>query len=103
MRAPATVASMASGSFAMSGVWAPNRQASLLHSGHELTAGALAAPAGLCADPAVLMHLGVLLALVAAGLADGHAGLQQRLGDVGVLLGLPARDRGGGGTDVGAI
>jgi hypothetical protein len=46
--------------------------------------------AGLLADPAVLMVAGVPLALVAAALADGHAGLQQRPGDVGVVGRLAA-------------
>jgi hypothetical protein len=40
----------------------------------EFPAGLLAAPAGLGADPAVLVHLGMPLALVAAALADGGAG-----------------------------
>ncbi len=43
------------------------------------------------------------LALVAAALAAGHAGLQQRLGDVGVVLRLAAGDPGGGGADIGAV
>ena len=50
----------------------------------ELPAGLLAAPAGLGADLAV-RHVGMPLALVTAALADRHAGLQQRLGDIGVV------------------
>jgi hypothetical protein len=36
----------------------------------QVPAGLLAAPAGVGADPAVLVHLGMPLALVAAALAD---------------------------------
>ncbi len=54
-----------------------SRNGGLLFQGvQELAAGLLAAPAGLGADPAVLMVLGMPLALIAAALADGHAGLQ---------------------------
>ena len=58
----------------------------LSDSGQEVPAGPLAASAGLSADPAVLMVLGMPLALVAAALADRYAGLQQWLGDIGVVL-----------------
>jgi hypothetical protein len=56
----------------------------LLDGVQELPAGLFAAPAGLGADPAVLVHPGMPLAFVAAAPADGHAGLQQRPGDLGV-------------------
>ena len=47
----------------------------LFHGVQQFPAGLLAAPARLGADPAVLVHPGMLLACVAAALADGHAGL----------------------------
>src|SRR5712692_6834851 len=73
------------------------------HGGQELTAGPLAAPAGLSAYSAVIVHSGMPLALVAAALAGGHAGLQERLGDVGVVLGLAADDSDSSAADVGAL
>jgi hypothetical protein len=68
----------------------------------EIAAGLLAAPAGFGAHPAV-RHVGVSFALIAAALADGHAGLQQRPGDVGVVVGLAADDPRGGGADIDAV
>jgi hypothetical protein len=68
----------------------------------EIAAGLLAAPAGLGADPAV-RHVGVPLALIAAAPADGHAGLQQRPGDSGVVVRQAADDPRGGGADIGAV
>src|SRR5260370_38167020 len=63
----------------------PRWSAGLLFQGvQELPAGLLAAPAGLLADPAVLMVPGMPLALVAAALAVGHAGLPHRPGHVAV-------------------
>jgi len=73
------------------------------HGGQHHTAGSLAAPAGLGADSAVLVHPGMPLALVAAALAGGHAGLQERPGDVGVVLGLAADDSDSSAADVGAL
>src|SRR5712692_11013483 len=70
------------------------------HGGEELTAGPLAAPAGLGAHSAVLVHPGLLLALAAAALAGGHAALQERRGDVGVVLGLAADDSDSSAADV---
>src|SRR5689334_8747220 len=75
----------------------------LLQGGQELPAGLLAAPAGLLADPAVRVHPGVPLALVAAALAAGHAGLEQGPGDAGVVDRGAAYDPDGGGADVGAL
>ena len=40
-------------------------------------------------------------ALVAAALADRHAGLRQRLGDLGIVAGRAAGDPAGDGTDIG--
>jgi hypothetical protein len=68
----------------------------------EIAAGLLAAPAGLGADPAV-RHVGVAHALIAAAPADGHAGLQQRPGDSGVVVRQAADDPRGGGADIGAV
>ena len=42
--------------------------------------------------PAIFMELDMVLALVAAALAGGRAGLEERPGDVGVILGLAAHD-----------
>ena len=78
-------------------------RAGLLFQGvQELTAGLLAAAAGLGADPAV-RHVGMPLALVAAAPADSHARLQQRPGQAGVVLRLAADDPRGGGTDIDAV
>jgi hypothetical protein len=65
----------------------------LPHGLQELLAGLFAAPTGLLADPAVLVHPGMPPALIAAAPADSHAGLQQQPGDAGVALGLAAGDR----------
>ena len=65
----------------------------------ELLAGLLAVPTGLRADPAMLVHPGVPLALLAAALADRHARLQQRHSDIGVVTGRAAGNPGGGGAD----
>jgi hypothetical protein len=73
------------------------------HGGQELTAGPLAAPAGLGAHSAVLVHPGMLLALVAAALAGDNAGLQEWLDDVSVVLGLAADDPDSSAADVGAL
>src|SRR4029450_3223715 len=75
----------------------------LVDGGQKLPAGVLAAPAGLGAYPAVLVQVGMPLALVAGALAGGRAGVQQRPGDVGVILGLGAYEPDGGGADVGAV
>jgi hypothetical protein len=47
----------------------------LFHGVQELPAGLLATPAGLGADPAVLVHPGMPFALIAAAPADGNARL----------------------------
>jgi hypothetical protein len=56
------------------------KTSSLAHGVQEVPAGLFAASAGLGADPAVLVHRSVPLALVTAALADGHAGLKLRPG-----------------------
>src|SRR6266852_7283486 len=82
----------------------PSWSAGLLFDGvEEFPAGLLTAPARLFADPAVLMMPGVPLALVAAALADSHAGLQQRRGDGGVVRRLAACHPFGGGAHIGAV
>src|SRR5690242_9365408 len=82
----------------------PGRAAGLLgHGVQELAAGLLAGPAGLLANPAVLVVPGVPLALVAAVLADGYAGLQQWPSDVEVICRLAAHHRDGGAADIGAV
>src|SRR6266852_1117805 len=78
----------------------PPERPVLLHGVQQLPAGLLAAPTGLLADPAVLVHRGMPPALVAAALADGHAGFQQRPGHAGVALRRAAHDRDGGGANI---
>jgi hypothetical protein len=60
-------------------------------------------PARLGAHAAMLVHLSVTLALVAAALADGHARLEQRPDDVGVELCWTAGYHGGSGAEIGAM
>src|SRR5262245_41714149 len=74
------------------------RAGRLLQDGQELPAGLLAPPAGLGTDAAVLVHVGMPLALVAAALAAGHAGLQQGPGDAGVVGRRAADDPDGSGA-----
>jgi len=81
----------------------PAMPAMLFQGIQELPAGLLAASARLRADPAMRVHLRVPLALVAAALADRHACLKQRLGDVGGVVCRTASDLGGDGADVGAV
>jgi hypothetical protein len=45
----------------------------------------------------------VPLTLIAAGLADGHACLQQRSGGGGVVFRRAADNPAGGGADIGAV
>ena len=49
-----------------------------------------ATPAGLLAHPEVSVHLGMPLALISATLAGRHTGLNQWLGDIGVVFGRAA-------------
>src|SRR5256885_14804468 len=71
--------------------------------GDQLLACLLATSARLRADPAVLVHLGVPLALVSAGPAGGHAGLEHSAGKVGVVAGMPGQHPARGVADVSAI
>src|SRR5215469_18348173 len=75
----------------------------LFQGAEQLPAGLLAAAAGLLADPAVRHVRGVPRALVAAALADGDTGLQQRPGDMSVVLRLAGHDPHRGGADIGAV
>src|SRR5262249_54642639 len=75
----------------------------LEHGVQERPRGLLAAPARLCADPAVLVQLRVPLALLAAALANGRAGLEQGPREAGVRLGLATRDPDRCAADVGAV
>jgi len=68
----------------------------------QLLAGPLAAPAGLLADPAVLV-VRMPLALITAALADGHTCLQQRPGGARVVFRQAADNPAGGGADIGAV
>ena len=66
-------------------------------------AGVLAVATGLGARAAVLVHLGVLRALVAAGLAGLGTRLQDRPRDVGVVPGVPGQHPPGRLAHVGAL
>jgi predicted metal-binding membrane protein len=81
----------------------PAMPAMLFQGIQQLQAGLFAAPARLRADPAMRVHPGVPLALVAAASADRHARLKQRLGDAGGVVRGTAGDVGGDGADVGAV
>src|SRR5690625_6763540 len=63
----------------------------------------LAGAARLGADPAVLVVPGVRRALIPAGAARLHAGLEHGAGEVGVVASVPGQDPGGGVADVGAV
>src|ERR1051326_8607571 len=71
--------------------------------GDQLLAGLLTTSARLRADPAVLVHPGVPLALVSAGPAGGYAGLEHGAGQVGVVAGMPGQHPAGGVADVSAV
>jgi hypothetical protein len=62
-----------------------SKAAALTDGAQDAVAGVLAPPARLGADPAVLMHLGVLLALLRARRAGLSARLQHCARDVGVV------------------
>ena len=74
-----------------------------LSGGQEDPAGRFAAAAGLGADPAVLVHPGVLFALFSARSARGLAGLQYCQSDGRLPAGLPGYDVSCGGADIGAV
>ena len=69
----------------------------------HLLAGLLAVSAGLGADLAVLVHLGVAVALIAAALARLGADLQHRLGQIGVVARVPRQHPARHVADVGAV
>src|SRR3954451_17726192 len=69
----------------------------------QIAASLLAAAADLGADPAVLVHVGVPLALVAARLARGGARLEDHAGDVRVVTGVPRQHPSGRLAHVGAV
>jgi YceI-like domain len=71
--------------------------------GDQLLAGLLTTSAGLRADPAVFVHLGVPVALIGAGPAGSRAGLQHGAGEVGVVAGVPGQHPAGGVADVCAV
>lgn len=81
----------------------PQRADFLAHGVQEVPAGMFAVSAGLGADPAVLVHRGVSLALVTAALADGHTGLKLRPDDLGVPHGRAAQDPGGSRADIHSV
>src|SRR5262249_33742142 len=69
----------------------------------ELPASQLASPACLETNPAMRVFARMSLTLVTADFAGASAGLQQRPGDVRVVLRLPADDLEGGITHIGAV
>jgi hypothetical protein len=69
----------------------------------QVSARPFATPACLGADPAVLVHPNMPLALVAAAVADRRAGLKEWHDDGGVVFGLAADGPGGRGADIGAV
>ena len=69
----------------------------------QVVACLLAAAAHLGADAAVLVVLGVVLALLAAGAAYRHARLNRCANDGDLGLGLAGHDAAGGVADVGAV
>jgi hypothetical protein len=60
-------------------------------------------PAGLRADPAMLVHLRVPAALAGAGPASGRAGLERGAGEAGVLTGVPRQHPAGSAAEAGAV
>lgn len=71
--------------------------------GDQFLACLLAAPACLCAYPAMFMHLGMPLALAGAGAAGRRARLYRRAGHAGVVSGVPRQHPAGGVAEVGAV
>src|SRR5262249_13788180 len=69
----------------------------------ELPASQLASPACLETNPAMRVFARMSLTLVTADFAGASACLQQRPGDVRVVLRLPADDLEGGITHIGAV
>src|SRR5690606_24738765 len=75
----------------------------LRHRAEEPAARLLAAAAGLGADPAVLVLVRVLLALLGAQPAGRPEGLDLLADERVRRLGLAGEDAAGGGADVGAV
>ena len=72
--------------------------------GADCLAASLFAPAaGLGAEAAMLMLLGMALAFIVAQAAGEGAGLERRDDDLLVAAGPPGADRSCGGTDIGAV
>src|SRR4051794_22175868 len=69
----------------------------------ELVARGFAPPTRLGTDFAMFVHLGVLFALVGAGLASDQAGLKKRLGDTGIVAGVAGQDVASCYADIGAV
>lgn len=74
-----------------------------LYLGDRLSAGLLAGPAGLGADPAMRMHLAMATAFLGAGRTGTGAGLDDLLQNFGILPGAPDRSPPGGKADIGAV
>ena len=75
----------------------------LLHRGEQPAARPLAAAAGFGADPAVLVVMGVPLALIPAGTAGCGAGLDGRAEDAKIGLRLARHHAAGGVAQIGAV
>ena len=76
---------------------------SVLERRQQVVTGLLAAPTDPGADPAVLVVLGVTVALLGADAAGRRAGLHRRAKHADVALGLARRDAAGGVAQLGAV
>jgi hypothetical protein len=80
-----------------------HRRVRSAEAGEQRVAGLFAALAHLSADPAVLVHAGVSLALVPTGPAGHRTCLEHRAGDFGVIAGVTGQHLAGGKADVRAV
>src|SRR5581483_7289939 len=76
---------------------------SMSHAASRLVAGPHAASAGLGADPAMRMHLRMLLALLGAQPAGGCTGVEHAADHLLVRARAPRRKASGDVADIGAI
>jgi hypothetical protein len=73
------------------------------HGRQQIFASCLAVATGLHADPAVLVHVCVVLTFVAAALADRRAQIDLAPQDIQIGLELPGQHALGGVADVGTV
>ncbi|KPF60530.1 hypothetical protein IP85_03660 [Rhizobium sp. AAP116] len=74
-----------------------------MYPGGRLSAGLFASPAGLRTDAAMVMHLGMAAAFLAAGGAGTGAGLDETLQHLGIPPRAPYRRAPGGKADISAV